>query len=498
VLFARHVVLGDEGQAEGGWLVGMQTLDVVRTAMVTHESSELLSHCAKLLTLMGNSYPSLDVRDRSRTYLHLLRSLPRSSLRVALAPPETPVELMSRTLGHAPPTEVRTRPSSFLPSALSSSSLFTAMPTVVDSLLCTPEDSKPGHSALTQLQLDLQPERRGLNYHTPQLTTNADTQAVCTSLQPSEMLAAYHTRLGLLPPPVVQVPCRLSYAASPETEACSPSSSSIFGVELTFEVEGVPPAVRDPWGEAPCGVFDDISTLHVEYLRPAADGADNSPSGSAAAELLIHACPRVPLPASFRPQVSWTDALGESWGSQLPEQHILLQDLFLPIPHHVQIDKATLFEAMWDALISADEQRTERPSAPGEIGGWHSTTVVRTPPSTWWPQMSGWLQPFLVDPEAASTPLVASPGGITACGGRHRSSDPTAPCSGDLGVTGTRVFIFLAPRHHLLLRLWAEADGGVLSHAVTDFWPVLYYVDAWLAFGEGLRCADDSEAKSLS
>lgn len=73
---------------------------------------------------------------------------------------------------------------------------------------------------------------------------------------------------------------------------------------------------------------------------------DGHEGGKSSTELVISMCPRVPLPASFRPSLSWTDSAGRSWNSCLPDLQILLQDLFLPIPHHVQIRADVLFEVL--------------------------------------------------------------------------------------------------------------------------------------------------------
>lgn len=145
-------------------------------------------------------------------------------------------------------------------------------------------------------------------------------------------------------------------------------------------------------------------------------------------------------------------------------------------------------QALWEVLIAADQKcagsdkgdcDTGGTAESGaSTGGWHATTVIRDSPLNWWPPMASWLRPCMVDPEAVDAPLPPSPGGPAALG---------TSC-GDLHATGTRVLIFLPPRHHLLLRIWAEADdGGVLVHSATDFWPVLYFLDGWLAHGEDLR-----------
>eukprot|EP00951_Prasinocladus_malaysianus_P049013 scaffold664746_cov39-Prasinocladus_malaysianus.AAC.1 len=47
-----------------------------------------------------------------------------------------------------------------------------------------------------------------------------------------------------------------------------------------------------------------------------------------------------------------------------------------------------------------------------------------------------------------------------------------------LDECGARALIFLPPCHHLLLRIWREkADGGVLVHIATDYWPALFHID---------------------
>lgn len=142
-------------------------------------------------------------------------------------------------------------------------------------------------------------------------------------------------------------------------------------------------------------------------------------------------------------------------------------------------------QSLWEAFVASDESLGND----GSDRGKHSVHVIDEGPGDWWERMAPSLQPFLVDECSSAEPLPSSSGGRLAWG---PDLDVAAAAGGQglqiqerLKSTGTRAAIFLAPCHHLLLRIWAEAGGaGVLVHITTDYWPVLYHVDRWLG-GDG-------------
>jgi len=512
--FARHMIAAAEPKRSdasiSSWEVGIEMLDVLYAAMHAHEPSTLLPHCEVLLTLMSNSYPSLDVRDRSAACLRLMSSLPGCSTPIVLAPPEAAAGVANHGRGGPASSDVRCKNASILPAVADSPS--SPQPASAASQCRNPGPGSladGGNPDAAQLHLQLQPERRDMWLCAEASSASEGTQSspVCDA---KEVLRACQAALLRAPPPTVRLPCRLSYIApmnsnnaarerSPagtadlDLDASSPLSEAIFGVEVTFEVVGAPEAVLDEWHQAPCGDFSRISALHVEYLKPA---GGPTPHSASAVELVIAACPLVSLPTSLLPRLRCSDGFGSSRDVYLPALHIMLQDFFLPVPRSIQADPDVLFEAMWGALIASDQARPRRSetgarrqsgdgpeeASGASVHGWHTTTVIRSAPAAWWPQAAEVLRPFLVDSGAEQHPLpTAAMGGGSGHGGAQDGGEGTSSA-------GTRVLIFLAPDHFLLLRLWAECeDGGVLAHIATDFHPVLYYVDKWLVHGEAVR-----------
>ena len=99
----------------------------------------------------------------------------------------------------------------------------------------------------------------------------------------------------------------------------------------------------------------------------------------------------------------------------------------------------------------------------------------------WWRAMGPSLRPFLVDAGAEALPLPVTMGGPAAWAPPKDALLASGGNTAALVAGGMRAAVVLAPGHHLLLRLWAEAEGGgVLAHIATDFWPALFHVDAWL------------------
>mmetsp|Transcript_6472 Transcript_6472/g.18065 ORF Transcript_6472/g.18065 Transcript_6472/m.18065 type:complete len:952 (-) Transcript_6472:155-3010(-) len=514
-VYARSMVRQQPAEAATAlqtsmWTTGTELLAICRAAMLAHEPAVVLQHGAGLLQLMISAFPNLDVRDRSSTYLRLLTCLPPPYIRLVLTPPETQAEILlkhSRGVNGA----AQGRPLQHVTRLASGAAEFLPLPFIADFIgkagACSVGGSRGSsfsggqpqhrqqqqHPAATRLQLELLPQCRRFAEERPAEGEADQGGEICAE----KVTREYTAQLESHPPPAVQLPCRLWY---PDRHGGDPlvqpletlpllssdrgpekyggvavPPDAIFGTEITFAVGEEAKLGGSGSKGSPRGDFAGISALHMEYLE--------SGASSHSRELLLELEPRLPLPATLRPQVAFTDMEGEPQQAELQPLQLRLPDLFLQLPPHVSIPWGTIFEALWETFIAADEgsgaaSASRDLDSPTE--GWHSVCLVGTADSAaWWAAMTRLLQPFLVDSSAAGQPLPTTPGG------RHAWGPQKMPPPGtDLAVVGMRAAIFLPPRHHLLLRLWAEADdGGVLAHVATDFWPALYHVDAWLAGG---------------
>jgi hypothetical protein len=179
-----------------------------------------------------------------------------------------------------------------------------------------------------------------------------------------------------------------------------------------------------------------------------------------------------PLPGSFDVTAQFTAPLESDLSNAfctttLDSVHLNLQDLFLPVPlpitliqtHGTSIDSA-LFEALWEAMYPPSQVQPMITSPTRKHKRSVSLQRASIPSKT----VQKWYHSIKVLPITESVETLWAKAGL----------------SKSLLVGEDKVLIFLPPRYHLLFKI-VEQDSQKIIHIKTDFWPILAYVDDFLA-----------------
>ena len=422
------------------WTIGCNVLSICKTTLLNHRLADILGPLGEILAYIVDNCNDLDIRDRAAFYLELVTHVPAHSIHTILtAEMSSDNALLFSTQARQTQelNAIDLISETFIPAASgfielvrrdtdSGSLPFPAEPYVI----------KPTFSS--SKQGDEQDQESG-----------SEGEEKDTSKGPLE---TYFDGLE-----DCDVGIRLQGRLRYKSGKTATTSNTIYDISVSMEhnsQSGIP-------------FYNATKNIYTPYLR-AVEQDEAQGSFPYCCDDTIEFVPTVPLPGNLVPYVTFNDATGKIYTSELDPVGIRMEDLFLPIQSKelAEIAPEDVYPLLWEHLGSmlAESSETtkeetttggqeETPTEPQEAGGESQeqmaaqiVKLLRLTPQEVTEMVSRKMERFVVKSEGEGSVV-------------------------DLGI-------FLPPSFHLLIKVVPHEHETCLAYIRTDFWYILAYIDS--------------------
>eukprot|EP01025_Chloroclados_australasicus_P069197 TRINITY_DN971_c1_g1_i13.p1 TRINITY_DN971_c1_g1~~TRINITY_DN971_c1_g1_i13.p1 ORF type:complete len:238 (-),score=19.18 TRINITY_DN971_c1_g1_i13:589-1302(-) len=178
----------------------------------------------------------------------------------------------------------------------------------------------------------------------------------------------------------------------------------------------------------------------------------------------ITVTPILPLPTLLRPYVECTDEEGRHHGYAIPYVLLDIHHFFVGVPDEfwIQFNQDALFDSLWEVLSSCTRRF--------KVQKITEDSIFRSESEEFMLDIQGSVIPKIVDQDVEYIQKRLHSWIPQCC------LKPSAEDKRNL----LRVFIFLPPKYHILMKLQQQGKDSSKLIVVTDFWPCLPYLDSFL------------------